>query len=110
MPQRYTAVRLYVEASLGLFFPTLIVWEGLVGEVALAVTSVDGRPPQSIVPATRALNSAEDVVNGFSMNSFTCGLFGPEYVGFGTSTAGCVAPKECSFQGPSTTDHSGLVA
>ena len=49
-------------------------------------------------------------MNGSSTNCDRLGLTGPEYFGFGTKTARPVTLKLWSFQGPSTTFHTGLVA
>ena len=49
-------------------------------------------------------------MNGTNLTADSCGLGLPEYFVFGTIVTLPVVLKVDSFHGPSTTDHSGLVA
>src|SRR5215831_7447183 len=63
-----------------------------------------------ICPVFSAVYSAESAVYGRNLTVDSCGLGLPEYFVFGTIVTLPVVLKLVSFHGPSTTDHSGLVA
>src|SRR5215467_4438496 len=63
-----------------------------------------------ICPVFSAVYSAESAVYGRNLTVDSCGLGLPEYFVFGTIVTLPVLLKLVSFHGPSTTDHSGLVA
>src|SRR5215831_20565256 len=66
--------------------------------------------PTSTCPVFSAVNSVASSVNGTNLSSDSFGFGAPEYLVFGTIVTLPVVLKLDSFHGPSTTDHSGLVA
>ena len=64
----------------------------------------------STCPVFSAVYTAESAVNGTNLMADSFGFGDPEYLVFGTIVALPVVEKLDSFHGPSTTDHSGLVA
>ena len=61
-------------------------------------------------PVFSAVYSVESAVYGRNLTADSFGLGLPEYALFGTIVTLPVVLKLDSFHGPSTTDHSGLVA